>query len=126
MNVISPEEIEKLQSDPIGKLVVPELDNIAHLECDGAVRVLHYILNKHGVPHYVFQGFMEFGGKVVPVHYWIGFPDGRYMDFKARMWLGSKAPNGIFFPDETDVEYDGSVIEMRVPEFMYRILTSKF
>ena len=119
-------EIEKLQADAIGALVVSELKNIEHLECDGSVRVLHYVLSKKDVPHYVFQGVVELNGKIIPHHFWIGLPDGRLMDFKARMWLGSHAPNGVFHEEETDAHYEGRIVEMTVPDFMYRLLIAKF
>ncbi len=115
----------KLQETPLEKMIYAEAVKCGDLECDGAVRVLHYALNKNNVPHYVFQGTVELDDKKIPLHYWIGLYDGRIVDFKAKMWLGDDAPNGIFFADKSAAKYDGMVVDLPVSEFVYLILTKE-
>ena len=113
-----------------GKFRLIDIDNLVndtakkceHLECDGMVRVLHYVLDSHSVPHYVFAGSLEINSKVFSPHFWIGLPDGRLVDFKARMWFGNDAPNGIFYPKDTTAKYDGTPIELEVSALVYKSL----
>ncbi len=104
------------------KLIEDEVKKCEHLECDGTVRVLHHMLDNHHVPHYVFLGTLEMDSKIIPVHYWIGLPDGRLVDYKARMWFGNSAPNGIFYPKDTTAVYVGTPIEMEVSPTVYKLL----
>jgi hypothetical protein len=105
------------------KFIYSEAAKCEKLECDGAARVLHYSLDKNAIPHYVFFGKVTFGSETIPAHFWIVLADGRIVDFKAKMWLGDNAPNGIFSPDETSAIYSGRVVELSVSDFMYSVLT---
>ncbi len=121
---------EKLQTTDVENLIYATAEKIQHLECDGTVRVLHYELDKNKIPHYVFQGTIReesASGKRIArtIHYWIGLEDGRLVDFKAQMWLGKNAPNGIFYPKDTAVIYEGTPIQMEVSETVYNILLQK-
>ena len=46
-------------------------------------------------------------------HFWIALPDGRYIDYRARMWLGEAEhiPHGIFNPQDYSVAYTGEAME---------------
>jgi hypothetical protein len=100
-----------------------------HLECDGTVRVLDYVLNEHGIKHTCFAGPVvnERREILIPLHYWIVLEDNRTVDYKCRMWLGDKAPNGIFNQkDYPDFIYSGSVIDMKTSKLIYQILLNEF
>ncbi len=76
------------------------LDSLS-LECDGLTRVVSTLLQNEGVAHRVKVGSLRVSNVgVIPIHWWITFPDGRICDFRARMWLGTSAsvPHGIFTP----------------------------
>ena len=105
-------------------IIAAELPRIKNLECDGTTRVLHYALNKAGIPHKIYTGDVTFNGKVVPLHFWIKLPDGRIIDYKLRMWIGNSAPEGIFEPK--GIEYNGVEVDLPVNEMLYQILTSTF
>jgi hypothetical protein len=84
------------------------------LECDGLTRVLAYILTKEIIEHTVMIGEIidEQTQKGFSPHFWIALPDGRYIDYRARMWLGQAehVPHGIFNPADYPVAYDGEPI----------------
>lgn len=92
------------------------------LECDGAVRVIHHLLNKMGADHKVMAGYLETSQGVIPLHFWIELPDGRIIDVKSRMWLGDEVQQGIFIPDQ-NTNYVGEQIEMQMSDTMFDILT---
>lgn len=111
------------QNIDLEKIIEDEALKCGKLECYGSTQVIHYVLDNHHVPHYVFEGTLEFNDKVLPTHLWIGLPDGRLVDFKARKWLGNDAPNGIFYPHDTTAKYEGKPIEMEVTDLVYKFLT---
>lgn len=106
----------------VDALINAEAERCGHLECDGATKILHYLLDSHNIPHYVFYGTLEVNSKIMNPHFWIGLPDGRYVDFKARMWFGNDAPNGIFYPKDTTAIYTGTPVEMKVSATLYKLL----
>ena len=81
------------------------------LECDGLTRVLSYILTKAAIDHTVLLGEIidQRTQKAFSPHFWIALPDDRYIDYRARMWLGEAehVPHGIFNPEDYLVTYDG-------------------
>ena len=56
--------------DRIKSIVDRTAGKIAHLECDGATRVLNYLLTKEGIPHQVMRGRAAIGVESI-THYWI-------------------------------------------------------
>ncbi len=116
-------EFGKFQLQNVEEVINKEALKCDALECDGTARVIHYALDNHGIPHYVFMGNVEFDDAIIPLHYWIGLPDGRLVDFKARKWLGDAAPNGIFYPKDTAAIYDGKPVELPMNELLYKLLT---
>lgn len=91
-----------------------QYDDGCNLECDGLTRVLSYVLTINHVEHEVEVGTIQdtVTAKGFKPHFWIDLPDGRRIDYRARMWLGenNRIPHGVFNPDEySDVRYDGDV-----------------
>jgi len=105
--------------------IIKEIPNyIDNLECDGATRDIHYILDKNNINHSVFTGKVEHKGEtVIPLHYWIQLPSMQIIDFKARMWVGNKAPNGLFNDGTTNYNYIGKKINMPMNDMLFMILT---
>lgn len=97
------------------------------LECDGMSRVLTYALKALKVKHQLMIGhFTVDGSKAVPIHWWIVLEDGKYIDYRARMWGGSHdyIPHGIFNPaDFKRVVYTGQPHDVKVDEKIFKILT---
>jgi hypothetical protein len=82
------------------------------LECDGLSRVLSYILTVNNIEHEVCVGEIidtTTGNEFAP-HFWIDLPDGKRIDYRARMWLGKyeHIPHGIFDPSNYQVKYNGN------------------
>lgn len=73
---------------------------LSHLECDGSTNVISQVLQAHDIPHQIATGMLVISGRKEITHFWITLPDGRYVDFKARMWVGvgPDTPEGIFDP----------------------------
>lgn len=92
------------------------------LECDGLTRVLHTVLYRENYPHTVMVGRITLGYTRFSPHFWIELPDGRIIDYRARMWLGRKAQHGIFKPAR--VVYQGEPIEWEpLSDALFSILT---
>jgi len=105
------------------KIVKNELWKIKYLECDGATRVLHYVLTKNNVEHKVMMGSVKLNkNQIIPLHFWLELPDGNVIDYKSRMWLGDDVEEGIFIPEKNT--YIGKPISMPVSEMVYMMLTS--
>jgi hypothetical protein len=70
------------------------------LECDGLTRVLATVLAREGIAHRCYMGSVvdsrtQNGSRL---HFWIELPDGRTIDYRARMSMGETEdiPHGIF------------------------------
>jgi len=107
----------------VRKLTEP-YDGVSGLECDGMTRVLHTVLSKNRIPHKVMGGSVSFGGKSFEPHVWIELPGGMVVDYRARMWLGRKAPHGVFNPEREDIEYDGRSANFPIlNDFLFDVLS---
>ena len=96
------------------------------LECDGLTRVLSYLLDKNRIRHQVMRGTVSVGKHEMAPHFWIELPDGRIVDYRARMWLGnsSNVPHGVFNPEDfSDTRYNGKAVPMKTSEVVFQILT---
>lgn len=94
------------------------------LECDGLTRVLHTVLYRLNYPHTVMVGSITLEYIRFSPHFWIELPDGRKVDYRARMWLGRKAPHGIF--EQSLVVYKGEPIEWEpLSDALFDILTKE-
>lgn len=94
------------------------------LECDGLTRVLHTVLTRMNQPHTVMVGSIDMYPTRFSPHFWIELPDGRIVDYRARMWLGKKAPHGIFDKAQSLVVYEGEPIEWEpLSDALFNILT---
>lgn len=92
------------------------------LECDGLTRVLHTVLTRNGYSHTVKLGCITLGSNASAPHFWIELPDGRFVDYRARMWVGYQASHGIF--RQSQVSYEGEPIYMEpLDERLFKILT---
>lgn len=101
--------------------------DISSLECDGATRVISHILNKNAIPHTVKLGAVSFRDNVMQPHMWIELADGTVIDYKLRMWLGNKAPQGIINPDATEVDYTGREVNLKpVPEVILKTMCASY
>jgi hypothetical protein len=100
------------------------------LECDGLTRVLHTALYKAGIEHTCMAGSLarKDSREGSPLHFWIALPEGTFIDYRARMWLGDRTgvPHGIFNPvDYPQVEYSGSPVELEIlSPTLFAVLTS--
>ncbi|MEO6302526.1 MAG: hypothetical protein ABIP51_05080 [Bacteroidia bacterium] len=111
------------------KIIYAAANKCKHLECDGTVKVLTYIMNENGIKHSVFMGTVEkiSNDDIIPLHFWIELPDGMTVDFKCRMWLGKDSPNGVFNKkDFPDYVYKGEAVNMPVKKIIYQVLTNDF
>lgn len=68
------------------------------LECDGLTRLISTLLQRDMVDHRVYIGSVDIDGVGgISYHWWIALHDGRFLDFRLRMWLGSDpcVPHGM-------------------------------
>lgn len=84
--------------------IVAKLEN-APVECDGFARIVSTALAANNIDHQVFIGALDGPEGIIPMHFWIRW-NGHIIDCRARMWLGSEAPHGIFESAEGWI-YDG-------------------
>jgi len=109
----------------IEQLVKPYIN--LPLECDGLTRVISYILDKNNIKHKTCIGLISNKKDREVDHFWIELQDGRYIDYKARMWLGDNetVPHGIFNPsDYKETEYIcNKKIDLKTSEYIFRVLT---
>ncbi len=102
------------------------------LECDGLTRVLTTILTNEGIEHSCFTGSVVDSRthKGSRLHFWIELPDGRTVDYRARMWMGETEdiPHGIFNKaDYPHVLYQGSQLALpTLSDELFHILTTPF
>jgi len=93
----------------LNKNILTELDNYANNltnpECDGLTKVLSYYLQHTAKIKHVVNSGQLIGPKGSTWHQWIELSDGTYIDYRAKMWQGNKAPNGIFKNKNLKVEY---------------------
>jgi len=106
--------------DRIKSIVDRTTGKIAHLECDGATRVLNYLLTKENIPHQVMRGRAAIGVESI-THYWIE-AEGHIIDVKIQMWFGPIATQGVFKPENSKTEYKGQPIQMTTSEKIYGLL----
>lgn len=110
----------------IEEILNEEARHLERMECDGAVRILHYRLALTGIKHTVYVGQVLFQNEVViRLHFWIALDDQQLIDTKARSWTNDSAPHGIFNPDHyPDYTYRGVPEHMQVTQFLYENLIS--
>jgi hypothetical protein len=81
------------------------LENLS-LECDGMSRVIAALLNRASIEYTVFMGVLvdtslpATDKSATVLHCWITLSDGAIVDYRARMWFGDDAPNGVFHPSD--------------------------
>lgn len=99
------------------------------LQCDGMTRVISYILKENGIKHVVCIGKISNKKRSIQ-HWWIELSNGKFIDYRVRMWLGnsSKVPNGIFSQnDYPEIEYDcRKQVVLNVSPLIFGILTGSF
>lgn len=91
----------------------------APVECDGFTRLAHTALTNAGVQHSCMLGRLVSadGQRRTPVHLWIELPDGRLIDYRARIWLGDadSVPHGIFDrAGYSEWTYSGEIIDLPI------------
>jgi len=95
------------------------------LECDGTTSIISYYLDTLKIPHQIKVGEIKkvtSKGSVIKnfaPHFWIElFNDDNMtyiIDYKAQLWLGEDAPNGVFSKAETEDKnwiYKGEKVEV--------------
>ncbi len=92
---------------------------IAHFECDGATLIISEILKRESIGHSIASGELyghnpDKKGAYI-IHVWIILDTGEWVDFKARMWMGDDAPNGVFFPSPETLKYYSKSIVITPP-----------
>ena len=90
----------------------------APLECDGMTKVLFAACHQNNIPCVAMEGSLS-RGNFNCWHMWLKLPDGRYVDLRARMWVGhdDAVPDGIFnASDFPEVKYEGQEV------FMYPLM----
>ena len=71
------------------------------LQCDGFTRIAHYILLNAGITHDVVSGHVfspHHPTTELLYHWWIEVRPYYVVDYRLQMWLGPKAPHGVFIP----------------------------
>ncbi len=103
---------------------VRNLPNFNMWECDGCTQILDYLLTEHGIEHTVYSGNAFVGSGYSIPHFWIMI-EGKILDLKAKMWFGETAKEGLFYENESIVNYStyGRPLEMETSKFMFDILT---
>ncbi len=102
-----------------------------NLECDGLTRIFHTVLHRAGVEHTCMIGSIvhKESRKGSPLHFWIALPDGSYIDYRARMWVGDwpGVPHGIFNPQDYPlVLYEGTPVELEIlSPTLFAVLTER-
>lgn len=82
---------------------------LPHLECDGATRVVSFLLDKKGIEFDVYVGSISHKDKSFSPHFWVETKKGTVFDFTAQKWIGvtwreaeyckeQKAPLSDFIP----------------------------
>lgn len=100
--------------------------DLSTLECDGATRVIHTILDKYKIDHQCFVGIVAYEEKSF-IHFWItcyGF----IVDYKIKMWMGDSEiiKEGVFKDEDTVITYKGDQTSIPVlSETLFNVLTSK-
>ena len=85
------------------------LADVAQVECDGMSRVVSHLLHKNGIQHVVAGGVLvdvkrlndpavSHEENCAVTHYWIELGFSYVVDFRARMWMGAEAQQGVFIP----------------------------
>jgi hypothetical protein len=93
------------------KNILSEIEN-SPTECDGFVRLASYLLTNHNIEHTIYCGSLSIDGNsdTIPLHFWIQASEFK-IDYRARMWLGEKAPHGIFI-NHKGATYTGNKVEL--------------
>jgi hypothetical protein len=106
-----------------------QYDTLDDLECDGLTRVLSYVLDINKIEHKTCIGYLHYKGQVI-YHYWIELPNGDYIDYRARMWVGKSkdVPHGIFNPkDYKKINYVVTEkVDLKINKIIFNILTNNF
>ncbi len=101
---------------------------VKKLECDGATKVINYLLTKDGITHKVMVGtatYIKEGAEnhmAIQPHYWIEIDD-ITIDLKSKMWFGDIALEGLFETAKSKIQYSGRQIQMQTGDVIYKILT---
>lgn len=122
--------IQTGQGDPLASWL--QRMDAAQLECDGMSRCFSTILSQNKVQHTVHEGIIRVDGVgSMSPHWWITLDaDGRYIDLRARMWLGDldQVPHGIFHPSQS-VHYESlhpiPPELVQLPSFVFQILSGQ-
>lgn len=96
------------------------------LECDGFSRIASYLLRRAGIEHTVMRGSVRSPWGKIPLHLWI--ETGEFtVDYRLRMWLGDKAPHGVFDASEhRRLTYrPEAAIAWFCDDFLFEVLTGK-
>ena len=96
-----------------------------HLECDGATRVISYLLTKEGVKHKCCIGSAYLDPETIALHYWIELTDQRIIDIKFRRWIDNiDSPNGMFKQSDTKaIYYAARKYTVEISDLLFDILT---
>lgn len=82
----------------------------APVECDGFCRLATTLLQREGIDHQCFVGKLLGPEKTLSLHYWIMW-DHHIIDYRARMWLGERAPHGVFM-ESAEYTYQGNQVDL--------------
>lgn len=103
---------------------------MGHLECDGATRLIAFMLFSAGMEGFkihIWQITNKRGSILIPYHMWIE-KDEWIVDYKLNMWLEKKVPEGVFRKEDdkvvhiTSTSFDYS--ELKMSRWIYEALTS--
>lgn len=113
-----------MNKSQIQKLIEP-FEN-SEVECDGMSKIISYLLYSNGIRYkHVFGQLIDLKKNTEIYHEWIVW-NNHIIDYRARMWFGPTAPNGIFKENTvTKFSYmpDGYV-SGKPSEFIFRLLTN--
>lgn len=112
--------MEQNKIDKINKIISDNKDKLKNLECDGATRVMDYLLTNNKIDHIVMIGEASFKDETI-FHYWIKIDD-MTLDLKSKMWFGNEVEEGLF--KKSRVKYKGKPVELNTTKLMFDILTA--
>lgn len=104
------------------------LDGLA-LECDGMARVVSTLLQRERIVHRVLVGRLAIDRVgAIAHHWWVALADGRVLDLRARMWLGSDVavPHGLFKPaahQHYQDQWSLDLAQTRLSAMVFKLLT---
>lgn len=103
----------------IEQLLKPYLNS--PIECDGFTRIAYSVLANNSIYTQGYAGHIMYVPKKLNIfHFWLELPDGRLIDYRAKMWFSNlvketEIPHGVFEKSSyPNFNYSGNLITLNV------------